>query len=99
MIPEARVAAVLFTTPKKFMSEVWKKAVSNEDGLVDRFLLTYMESQPVKVTDSMAACVLLKEFYLVMTEYYFRTTFELSQIQRSSLNTVHMALVNLDMLI
>ena len=45
IIEHARVTMLLFTTPARFQSEVWKKVVKNQDGLDDRFLITFVKKE------------------------------------------------------
>ena len=50
-VKDARITALMYTTPVRFINEVWGKLLSFEDGLCERFLLTYVKKDKTIVTD------------------------------------------------
>ena len=44
-IDNARLSTLLFTTPSRLISDIWRKVVAFEDGLAERFLITYAERE------------------------------------------------------
>ena len=43
-LDDARIAALLYTTPKKFEAEVWPKVSRFEGGLTERLLIIFAEN-------------------------------------------------------
>ncbi|XP_048586857.1 uncharacterized protein LOC116619405 isoform X2 [Nematostella vectensis] len=60
-IPSARMGMVTFTTPRRFLTEIWPKMISCRNGLVDRILIWYQENQDRDIEVMEENCTLLKE--------------------------------------
>ena len=58
-LKNARISTLLFTTPNRFLDDIWKKMVDNEDGLSARFLVTYAEKESKTIQVSLKCIKIL----------------------------------------
>ena len=50
-VPSARMSMVTFTTPRRFLTEIWPKVVGCRNGLEDRILILYQDGCKVKIEE------------------------------------------------